>query len=201
MQIQEDLPVEIFNFYSATEFGMIAAECRAHEGLHVHADHCILEYVREDGRPALPGELGIAVLTNLSGFAMPLIRYRLGDVGALRPECCSCGSSFPLIEHPLGRQDDMVRLPSGKILSALGLGMIVRDFGEMIVHYRFIQESVDRIVLQLVLRKGHCADTLSSIRRQVLAFLEDSIHLDIRVVDFIPEEARKFRKFVSKLND
>ena len=118
-RLRVDLDMEMFNFYGAREVGRIAAECPAHEGLHVNADHVLLEGLEGD-RPVGWGKSGGVVLTSLNAFAMPFIRYRLEDIGMLLKENCSCGSSFPLIAPPLGRDWDMIRLPSGKLLSAHG---------------------------------------------------------------------------------
>jgi phenylacetate-CoA ligase len=197
-KVQADLGVEMFNFYSASESGLMASECTTHEGLHLHADHCILECLQEDGRPADPDTPGVAVLTSLHGFTMPFIRYRLGDICTRISKPCSCGSAFPLIGPPLGRQEDLVRLKSGRLLSAMGLGLIIQEF-DGIDHYRFIQEGLDHLVLQLVFPKAPGEELLSELQTRILAYLREPVKLEIQLVDFIPEERRKFRKFISKL--
>ena len=84
---------------------------------HVNADQLILECLDDDGRPVEPGTPGVVVVTSLYGFVMPFIRFRLGDICTPIEQRCSCGSSFPLVSAPLGRQDDVLRLPSGKLLA------------------------------------------------------------------------------------
>jgi len=101
-RIQGNLKIEMLNFYAANEVGRIAAECLAHEGLHVNEDHVILECVNSM-HPAEPGVSGEAVVTSLTALAQPFIRYRLGDVCKFTEKPCSCGSPFPLISPPLGR--------------------------------------------------------------------------------------------------
>jgi len=200
-RVEADLPdTEIFNYWAAMEFGEIACECPAHEGLHVQADQVILESLRDDGRPCAAGEPGSAVITGLSNYTMPLIRYRLGDIFNTLDRPCACGSVLPLISAPKGRHEDMVRLPSGQLRSALGLGTVVDEFDE-VDQYRFIQENRDHLVVQLKLFREPEGGALARFRAGLMEYLGEPMRLDIHVVDAIPEDKLKFRKFVSKLAD
>jgi len=200
-RVEDDLPdIEIFDFYSAMEFGEIACECPAHEGLHVQADQIILETVRDDGQPAAVGEAGSTVITALSNYTMPLIRYRLGDICTMVNRSCSCGSVLPLISAPLGRHEDVVRLPSGALRSALGLGTVVDAFDE-VDQYRFTQESRDHLVVKLKLFREVGEGALAQFRAGLLEYLGEPMRLDIDIVNSIPEDRYKFRKFISKVPD
>jgi phenylacetate-CoA ligase len=200
-RIEADLPqIEFFNFWAAMESGEIACECPAHEGLHVQADQVILEILRDDGQPAEDGEPGCAVITALSLYAMPLIRYRLGDVCTTLNRACSCGSVFPLISAPAGRREDVLKLPSGEVRSALGLGSVVDELDE-VDQYRFIQESRDHLVVKLKLLREVAPEAMSHFRAGLVAYLGEPMRLDIHIVDSIPEEKRKFRKFICKVGD
>ncbi|MFQ5963206.1 MAG: phenylacetate--CoA ligase family protein [Candidatus Scalinduaceae bacterium] len=196
-RIRADRYMEMFNFYGAIEAGRIAAECQAHEGLHVNADNVILECLNGD-RPAKAGTPGSAVITTLNAFAMPLIRYRLGDICTFLEKTCSCGSSFPLIGPPIGRESDMIRLPSGKILSPFVFSHFLRNIG-MITQFRIIQESYDKLVLQLAFHENPKQELLKKILSKCLMYLNESVILDIKIVDYIQEEKQKFRYFISKL--
>lgn len=196
--IRANSDVEMFNFYGSVEIGRIAAECLAHDGLHVNADHVILECL-EGEQPVGSGKPGIAVLTTLHTFAMPFIRYRLGDICTLIEKTCSCGSSFPLISPPLGREEGMVRLPSGKVLSPLPFIEILWDISG-IDQFRIIQEDYDYLVLQIK-RRGNLQDEmLVKIRSRIMEYLGEPVRLDIRIVDSLNEEKLKFRAFISKLS-
>ena len=196
-RLRADLDMELFNFYGANEVGRIAWECPAHQGLHVNADHVLLECLEED-RPVGWGKCGVVVLTTLNAFAMPFIRYRLGDTCMLLNNSCSCGTTFPLIGPPTGREDDMIQLPSGKLLSPWGCHFILRSF-EVVDQFRLIQESPDHLVLQLVSQKGFTAASLAQLRARLLEQLLEPVKLDVQLVDFIRDDAPKFKVFVSKL--
>ena len=197
-RVLADLDVEFFNFYVSTEFAEMASDCRTHDGLHVNADQLILECLDDNGQPAEPGQPGVVVVTSLYGFIMPFIRYRLGDICTPIEGQCSCGSTFPLISAPLGRQDDVLRLPSGKILSTAGLAVIAMRV-DGIDQYRYTQESLDHFVLQLVLWKHPGQETLSQVRRQVLEYLGEPVSLDMEIVDRLLEDKGKIRRFISKV--
>jgi len=196
-RILNDLEIEIFNFYGAYEIGRIAAECPAHEGLHINADHVILECLDGDKAVEL-GKPGIVVLTSLNAIAMPFIRYRLGDICTLTENECSCSSSFPLIGTPQGRENDMIMLPRGKILPSPEIGSILKNFNG-INQFRIIQESIDHFVIQLVFGEHPQNQILSKISSRVMEYLGEQVRIEIRLVDFIEEEEGKFRIFISKL--
>ncbi len=102
-----------FNYYGASEAGLIATECDRHAGLHVLEDLVQLEVVDEDYRPVPPGEPGSRLLlTNLFNRTQPLIRYELNDLLTVSPDPCPCGRPFPLLKSIEGRSDDVLELPA-----------------------------------------------------------------------------------------
>src|SRR6185437_10470457 len=103
---------KIQNEYGCGEVGAIAYECERGQ-LHVMADNVICELVRDDGSAAEPGETGEVVVTDLTNFAMPLVRYRMGD-RAEAGERCACGRTFPTLRKVLGRTYDDMFTPSGR---------------------------------------------------------------------------------------
>jgi phenylacetate-CoA ligase len=196
-KIQSDLDIKMFNFYGALEVGRIADECPAQEGLHVNGDHVILECLN-DGRLVECGTPGVVVLTTLNVSTMPFIRYRLGDICTLIEKTCSCGSSFPLIGPPKGRDEDLVRLPSGRALSPLAFMYIIKEINE-IDQFRVIQENYDHFVIQIIFGRNPDEKTLLHIRTRIMDFLDEPVRIDIKPVDFIHEEKLKYRSFISKL--
>lgn len=197
-RVLADLDVEIFNLYGAAELGIIAVECSTHEGLHINADHLILETLEDDNRPDSVRS-GFAVLTNLSVFTMPFIRYRLGDICALVEKACTCGSSFPLISAPQGREADLIILPSGRVLSPLPFQSILEKISN-IDQFRIIQEDYGHLVLQLVFKEIPKPELLQNIRSRCVKFLDEPVKFDVQIVDFIQVEKLKFNTFFSKLD-
>ena len=91
---------------------MIAAECERHDGLHVTADNLYVELVA-NGQLCEPGERGEVLLTDLHNYGMPLIRYKVGDVGSWKGRDCACGRGLPLLNVVEGRTLDLISTPSG----------------------------------------------------------------------------------------
>ncbi|MEJ2716419.1 MAG: hypothetical protein P8182_04665 [Deltaproteobacteria bacterium] len=196
-RIAADLDAEWFDSYGAYECGQIAWECARHEGLHVNSDYVILECLQ--GEEAVEGEqAGTAIVTNLIAFAQPFIRYKLGDLCRPLNKQCSCGRSLPLIDHPIGREEDMVKLPSGKLLTANLFHYAVGEFTG-IDQWRVIQESEDRFVLKLVMPEKPDGEMLRELEATLLEYLREPVSVDIQLVDFMEEETTKFRTFTSKI--
>jgi phenylacetate-CoA ligase len=101
--IWERLGVPIAAIYSCEEVGFIATQCPVEPVYHVVAENAWVEILREDGTPAAPGELGQVVLTGFYNYAMPFIRYAIGDIATVGPDACACGRSLPVIAQVEGR--------------------------------------------------------------------------------------------------
>jgi phenylacetate-CoA ligase len=196
-RLEDELDADLFNMYAAHEFAQIAMECRTHEGLHLQGDYLILESL-EDGKAVGFGRQGVAVLTSLYSFAMPFIRYNLGDLVVLREQECSCGSAFPLLDHPVGRVNELLTLPSGTTLSPQGFVHVLRDFPG-IDQWRVIQETPSRFILKLAMPLKPGEEFVSNMRTEILAYLGENVTVDIERVSHIEEERLKFRHFISKI--
>ena len=95
--------ITILELAFAAEAGLIGAGCRSCDGLHVPEDHLLVEVLDDGGVSVAPGEKGELVVTTLRREAMPLIRYRIGDVTAMVPEPCPCGRTHVRIKGLLGK--------------------------------------------------------------------------------------------------
>ena len=87
----------------------VSVECEHQVGLHIFEDHFLPEIIDPDSGEVLPyGESGELVLTTLTKEALPVLRYRTGDITALHPETCACGRTMTRMEKISGRTDDML---------------------------------------------------------------------------------------------
>lgn len=133
--------------YGLTETGPLAVECPQRQGLHLSEDRHIVEVLDDDGDPVPDGEPGELVVTDLGNFAMPLLRYRTGDVGRLLPGACPCGVAHRRLELLEGRLVDHFRDARGGRISPLRLTaglrtlplrqfqIVQRSLGEVLVRY------------------------------------------------------------------
>ena len=105
--IEEVFGTHVFDQYGQCEMQAFWYECAA-GSLHAHPLFGVSEILRPNGEPAPPGEFGDVVVTGFLNYAVPLIRYRVGDVGAFSDQLCPCGRQMPIIKKVLGRRDDYV---------------------------------------------------------------------------------------------
>ena len=138
----------VFDTYGANEFNLLAWECAESGLLHVCDEGVILEILDARGRAVAPGERGEVVATALHSFAMPFVRYALGDLAERGPDPCPCGCLLPTIKVVQGRQLDLFRLPGGRWLHPYELIDRIYVAGmEWVGQYQLIQEAEDRIRL------------------------------------------------------
>ena len=116
-RLESVLGAPVYDEYRGSEALWMAGECSMQTGLHIFSDARRIEVVDPHGRPLPVGEVGDILVTDLTNRVFPIIRYRLGDRGALIDGTCECGVSLPRMAQPEGRAIDLLRLPSGKALS------------------------------------------------------------------------------------
>jgi len=111
----------VTNRYGCEEVGLIASECEEHQGLHLNQSQVLVEFLRPDGTEATPGEEGEIVVTDLVNRGMPLIRYRVGDMGVPSARQCACGRGLALMETVTGRRADFLKRTDGSLVAGVSL--------------------------------------------------------------------------------
>jgi len=137
--------------YGSGEIGSVAFECE-NASYHVMSENVLVEILRPDGTPAPPGERGEIVLTDLNNRALPLIRYRIGDLGSYGGRC-SCGRTFPILSSIVGRAYDFVVTPDGRRYHGeffMYLFEDLRKSGLRIEQFQIIQRQTDEIRVRIV---------------------------------------------------
>jgi phenylacetate-CoA ligase len=109
-RIEDATGINAYDIYGTSEIsGPLFTECHVKKGIHVWADMFLIEVLDpKTGEPVADGETGELVFTTLHKFALPLIRYRIGDLSIMNSEPCECGRTHPRIMRILGRTDDML---------------------------------------------------------------------------------------------
>ncbi len=154
--IEDTFGASVFNRYGGREAGGMAGECDRHEGLHVFGEMVVLEVVDDSGREVQEGEEGDVLVTSLWNYTMPLIRYRIGDRAIKGPKRCSCGRSYPLLKRIAGRSGAPFPRPGGGVVVPVFfihvIGVECNDGS--IARFQVVQETMDRIVIRIVLNSG-----------------------------------------------
>jgi phenylacetate-CoA ligase len=145
-EIERQLGLAAMNFYGLSEMcgPGVAAECLpGRSGLHVNEDHFLVEVVDpESGAPLAAGQEGELVLTTLTKEALPLIRYRTGDIASLIEEPCVCGRTTARIARLVGRRDDMLII-RGVNLYPSHVEHVLLGVAEVAPHYQLVVERRD----------------------------------------------------------
>ncbi len=154
-EIEHALPgLRAVNFYGLSEMcgPGVATEClEVRDGLHVNEDHFIVEVVDPESGSVLPeGAEGELVFTTLTKEAMPLLRYRTGDIGSLVSEPCACGRRLARLRGLRGRRDDML-IVRGVNLYPSHVEHLLLGVDEVAPHYQLVVSrdgSMDELCVQ-----------------------------------------------------
>jgi phenylacetate-CoA ligase len=94
--------VPLAHIYRAEEVGPLALQCPEHEHFHVQSEQALVEVLDAQGMACAPGETGRVVATPLNNFAMPLIRYEVGETAEVGAPC-ACGRGLPVLTRIMDR--------------------------------------------------------------------------------------------------
>jgi phenylacetate-coenzyme A ligase PaaK-like adenylate-forming protein len=192
--IERAFGARVLDTYGIGEGMQVAAQCEERGLYHLHALDVVVECVDGEGRPVPPGETGHLLLTRLHPGPMPLIRYRVGDLGVMSDRPCPCGRGFATMESIQGRDTDVVVTPSGNRLIVHFFTGILNYFPE-VESFQVIQEEPGSILVRVVPAPGFSQETPARI---VAALREKGADLEIEVdtADEIPVAPSGKRRFV-----
>lgn len=147
------LGVRVHDLYGCNEFNLVAWECPSGNGhYHVCDDAHHVEVLDAGGREAAVGDWGEVVVTSLFSYAMPFIRYRLGDLARRGPDRCPCGAAYSTLLAIGGRTIDRFPMPDGCWLHPWEVINAVRPHFSWIRQYQLVQDTHDKLVFRIVPR-------------------------------------------------
>lgn len=191
--------VPVVDTYSTNEVGYVALQCPEHAHYHAQSESLVVEVISDSGKPCAPGEVGRIVVTTLHNFAMPLVRYALGDYAEVG-EPCSCGRGLPVLRRILGRVRNMLVTRTGeRYWPALGS----RKISELapVRQYQLVQKSTELIELRLVTGEPLSGDQESKLKAYIAALLPGEFRVQITCCENIPRSiGGKFEDFMSELD-
>lgn len=198
--IEEVFGCPVTNRYGCEEVGLIASQCEHHGRLHINTDDLVVEVVREDGAPAAPGEAGRIILTDLSNHGMPLLRYRVEDIGVLSADECSCGRPGPVLESIAGRVADFLKKPDGTMVA--GVSLVERTLTAIpgIGQMQMVQDSARELKINLVKDADFSPTSERQLRDEMASVFGAEMNIHIEFVDAIPQERNgKFRFSICRI--
>ncbi|HYD55501.1 MAG TPA: AMP-binding protein [Burkholderiales bacterium] len=190
--------VPVVDNYSCREVGPLAFQCPEGAAYHVHAENVLLEVLRKDGTPCAPGETGRVVVTPLHNFAMPLLRYEIGDYAEVAAPC-ACGRTLPALGRILGRSTAMAVDPTGRrFWPGLRASLLtpIAPFRQL----RLVQHAVDRIELLYVMDRELSAPERAAVAGALAEMLGYAFHFDLTRASALERSAGgKFEDFISRV--
>jgi phenylacetate-CoA ligase len=191
--IEEVFGCAVASEYGARDAGLMANECPA-GGLHIPAEGMLLEIDAPDA-----SGLGDIVCTNLYSKAMPIIRYRTGDMGRLLDGGCACGRGLPRLESVEGRRTDFLVTPSGRVLHALAVIYPLRET-PWVSQFQVVQETLDQVIVRVVPAGDFSIEQGRALQAKISAALGGEIKATVEAVaDIAPLPSGKYRYVVSKI--
>lgn len=195
-EIERAFGCRVFDWYGASEYVANIVQCER-GNYHVKNEYGVVEILRPDGSPAEPGECGELVCTGLNNWAMPFIRYRVGDMAVPQAGACPCGRAGALVERITGRVEDVIVTPDGRWLSRLDFVFKGLD---RVREAQLCQERPEALLVRVVRRDDYGPEDERRILANLRERLGTGMAIEFEYLETIPRTAAgKFRFVVSKV--
>jgi len=193
--IEEVFGCRVYDFYGNGE--RVAGIGTCEEGAyHLIPEYGIVEFLPLDNNS---GRLEI-VGTNLHNYAMPLLRYRTGDVVEISNSKCRCGKSFQAIKRIEGRLADFLIAHDGKLVYIDACYLMLQGLDNLI-ETQIIQEDLDNIRIRFIPGEGFSKDDEEKIKSNVKTYMGPSVNVILeKNKEFLYDRSNKFRPFISNVS-
>jgi phenylacetate-CoA ligase len=188
--IEQAFRCPVVSAYGSREIGAAACQCVARRGHHIATQTHVIESIGADGLPGLERE-GELAITPLLNYAMPFIRYRIGDCGSITNTACSCGRSFPLLESLTGRVVEVFTNRRGEQVDPIyfiQLLSVIFNRG-LVKRYQIVQEEDGSVTINLVLESGATPEAMrvnfEEIKSKILLVMGSECPVRFVLVDHI----------------
>ncbi len=205
-KITEAWNIQLYSTYASTEMQTAFTECGAGKGGHLNPELLIVELLNENNEVVGPDEPGEVTITTIGVEAMPLLRYKTGDICTYTTQACSCGRNTLRLSPILGRKKQMIKY-KGTTLYPPALFDLLNEMEEISDYVAEVYSNeigLDEVLLYL-LPSDHAEETDRRIRAYLQAKLRVSPHIkyispeEIQKLQF-PETGRKAVKFIDHRN-
>lgn len=203
-KITESWNIQLFSTYASTEMQTAFTECREGKGGHYQPDLLIAELLDDNENPVGPGIPGELTITTLGVEAMPLLRYKTGDIAMYFDQPCACGRNSWRLSPILGRKKQMIKF-KGTTLYPPALFELLNERDEIVEYVVEVYSNevgLDEVLLH-ILPASRSAECDHRIRAYLQARLRVSPHIkyvtaeEIHKMQF-PETVRKAIKFIDR---
>ena len=202
-KIKEKWDVQLFATYSSTEMGATFSECEYGLGGHVHPELIIVEIIGDDGLPVPDGQPGEIVVTTLGVEAMPLLRFRTGDIAAKIMEQCKCGRNSYRLTPLVGRKNNIIKL-KGTTLYPPAINDVLdnTDYVEnYVIEVRQSEAGTDDVVVKFGLKYKPDFDVVKDLKDRFRSRIRVAPQIEVHSIEEIqkinyPAKSRKPVKLI-----
>jgi len=181
--IEEAFQCEVFDSYRTREVGLVAQECCEHDGMHINAENLHIETLEDKASGTTK-----LLVTDLTNFGMPFIRYEIGDAASLSDRKCECGRGLPILDMGIGRAADVMYTPEGSVISAVTLVLYLVDNGPPVGQVQVIQDRIDHLLVRLTKDPLPGKELYDHYTREVARLFGETVRVDFDLVDSIESE-------------
>lgn len=185
-KIEETFGCKVFDDYGSREF-MVAAECEAHDGLHINEEIILLEILNDKRIQCEPGESGDLIITDLYNKSFPFIRFEIGDRGSFfkNEAPCSCGRTLKRLEKLDGRSSENIKFGDLVISQS-----IFPDYFKTVKNIEAYQILVykDSLTVNVILYDQNETATLEQIKEHLTSRFENKFPVRISMVSALIQE-------------
>lgn len=199
LYLQKTFACPVYTQYGSVEVFILSAECQHQTGLHVFTDIRHVEAIGDDGLPSRNGQHGDIVVTDLTNYAFPLLRYRIGDRGRMLGAACRCGRPFPLMDYVTGRVSDQILLPDGTSIPGEFWTTIFDDWPAAIKGFEVHQAQDYAITVSYEPSGNDSEKALHSVRLMLTQKLRGLVNLRFVQSSLDPNRNGKTRYVVSEV--
>ena len=208
IRIEEWLGIKAFDIYGTSELsGPMFTECTEQQGFHIWSDLALVEIIDpKTEEPLEPGEKGEVTITMLQKEALPMIRYRIGDISSMEDGVCSCGRTHPRIQRIQGRVDDMLIIRGINVFPSQ-IEHTLMTIPEVGQHFQIVVErkgALDDMLVRVELNKGSFSDKINDlmqVRRMVEHRLRNALNVNAEVELVEPGSLPRFEGKSKKVID
>lgn len=176
---------KVYDQYGSAESVIFAGECE-YGNKHIAMEYGVAEVLGADGQITPEGE-GELIVTSLLNEAMPLIRYRIGDLGKISRKPCPCGRNTPILEELSGKVGAVI-VSQGKRVSTASIA-IAFEYLENVTKTQIIQNEPERVLVKLVANKNFSQDEEDFMKWELRKMLSTELAIDVEQVNDIPAAA------------
>jgi phenylacetate-CoA ligase len=187
-RIEDWLGIKAYDIYGTSELsGPMFTECVEQKGFHIWSDLALVEIIDPTtGESLESGEKGELTITMLQKEALPMIRYRIGDITTMDEEVCACGRTHPRIQRIQGRVDDMLIIRGINVFPSQ-VEYALMGIPEVGQHFQIVVErkgALDDMLVRVELNKESFSDKITDlmqVRQKVEHRLRNSLNVNANV--------------------